>query len=184
MVRKTPEGSKRRDDGRFDGYRVNREMVPCLPARIVSECPSDPRRVPYLLIWKHRWTGMLKEVVRVASPYPTRDWLEIGLAEVKRGDGSRVSIRLIQRAHKPMLICNSCQKPRLALYGWETNVGPRNVSPARWPCRACAGLSYASEGRALLIPPGFPELKPFWSFYESHVQSLASRWFSLRHGQR
>jgi hypothetical protein len=22
-----------------------------------------------------------------------------------------------------MLICNSCKKPRLALYGWETNEG-------------------------------------------------------------
>ena len=123
MVRKTPEGSKRPDDGQFEGYRVNREVVPCLPARIVSECLSDPRRVPYLLIWKHRRSGLLKEVVRLASPYPIYDWLESGWAEVKRGDGSRVSIRLIQRAHKPMLICDSCQKPRLALYGWKTNVG-------------------------------------------------------------
>ena len=86
MVRKTPEGSKRRDDGQFEGYRVNREVVPCLPARIVSECLSDPRRVPYLLIWKHRRSGLLKEVVRLASPYPIYDWLEIGWAEVKRGD--------------------------------------------------------------------------------------------------
>jgi len=120
--------------------------------------------------------------VSLASSYPTGDWPKIGWIEVKRADGSKVNIRLIQRAHKPMLICG--QKPRLALYAWETNEGPRNVSPALWPCRVCAGLSYASEGRALLIPPAFPELKPFWSFYESHVQSLGSRWFLLRQGQR
>jgi hypothetical protein len=161
MVGETPEVSTRRKNGQFDGYRVNREVVPCLPASIVCECLSDPRRVPYLLMWKHRGSGVLKEVVRLASPYPTHDWLEMGWAEVKRGDGSKVSIRLIQRAHKSMLICNSCQKPRLALYGWETNAGPRNVSLAPWLCRACAGLSYASEGQALLIRRLFPDLKPF-----------------------
>lgn len=78
-----------------------------------------------------------------------------------RTERSKVNIRLIQRAHKSMLICDSCPKPRLALHGWETNAGPRNVSPARWPCRACAGLSYASEGQALHIRRLFPDLKPF-----------------------
>jgi hypothetical protein len=180
MVRKTPEGSKRRDDGQFEGYRVNREVVPCLPARIVSECLSDPRRVPYLLIWKHRRSGLLKEVVRLASPYPIYDWLEIGWAEVKRGDGSRVSIRLIQRAHKPMLICDSCQKPRLALYGWKTNVGPRDVSLARWPCRACAGLSYASEGQALLNY--CRTSNRFLILCENRIQGLGSHWPLLHRG--
>lgn len=85
MVSQPPELCKRRDDGRFDGYRVNCEVVPCLPARIVSECLSDPRRVPYLLIWQHRWSGVLKEVVRLASANAAADWLEIGRAEVKRG---------------------------------------------------------------------------------------------------
>ena len=159
MVSKTPERCKRRDDGRFDGYRVNCEVVPCLPARIVSECLSDPRRVPYLLIWQHRWSKVLKEVVRLASANTAADWLEIGRAEVKRGDGSTVSIRLSQIANKPTLICNSCQKPRVALYGWQTNDGPRNVSPAPWPCRVCAGLSYASEGQALHIRRLLPDLR-------------------------
>jgi hypothetical protein len=162
METRSPELRKKRDDGRFEGYRVNCELVPRLPARSVRECLSDPRRVPYLLLWKHPWSGLLKEVVRLASPYPRYDWLEIGWAEVKRGDGSKVSIRLSQLAHKPMLICNSCQKHRLALYGWKTNKGPRSVSPALWPCRVCAGLSYASEGRALYIRRLFPELKPYW----------------------
>lgn len=158
----TERCTKRRDDGRFDGYRVNCEVVPCLPARIVTQYLSDPRRVPYLLIWKHRYSGVLMEVARLASPYPEYHSLEIGWIEVKRGDGSKVSIRLSQGARGSLLICNSCQKPRRALYGWETNDGPRNASPARWPCRVCAGLSYASEGRGLFIRSLLPELRPFW----------------------
>jgi hypothetical protein len=157
MVHKT----KRRDNGRFDGYRVNREMVPCLPARIVSECLSDPRRVPYLLLWKGRRWGALIEVVRLASPYPTSDWLSSRWAEVKRPDGSKVSIQLTRMGYKSMLICNSCQKPRCALYGWKSDEGPRNLSPAPWPCRICAGLRYASEGGALIIRHLLPQLRPF-----------------------
>jgi len=157
-----PQKCKRRDDGRFAGYRVNYEVVPCLPAHIVAKCLSDPRRVPYLLIWRHRYKGVIREVARLASPYPEHDWFGTGWVEVKRGDGSKQSVRVSQRAYKSMLICNSCQKPHLALYAWETNEGARNVSPAEWPCRVCAGLSYASEGRALLIRRLLPQLKPFW----------------------
>jgi hypothetical protein len=158
----TPEHDKRRRDGRFDGYRVNCEMIPCLPARIVSKCLSDPRRVPHLLLWKHRRSGELKEVVRLASPNPTSsDWLSSGWAELKRADGSKVSIRLSQIAYKPMLICYYCQKPRCALYGWEISEVARNVRPAGWLCRVCAGLSFASEGQALHIRRLLPDLKQF-----------------------
>jgi hypothetical protein len=161
MVSKAPECRKRRKNGRFDGFRVNCEYVPCLPARIVNKCLSNPHRIPYLLIWKDRRSGGLKEVVRLASPYPASDWLNTGWVEVKRGDGSKVNIRLTQKAYKSMLICNSCQKPRCALYGWEINEEARNVSPAGWLCRVCAGLSYASEGGALIIPRLLPQLRPF-----------------------
>jgi len=161
MVSQGQESSKRLKNGRFDGYRVNCEYVPCLPARIVSECLFDPRRVPYLLLWKGRRFGALIEVVRLASPCTTSDRLGSGRAEVKRADGSKVSIRLTQIAYKSMLICNSCQKPRWALYGWEINEVVRNVSPAAWPCRVCAGLSYESEGGALIIRHLLPQLRPF-----------------------
>ncbi len=166
MVNLNQNSTARRDKGRFDGYRVNCEVVPCLPARIVTQCLSDPRRVPYLLFWKQRYTGLLKEVVRLASPYPEYDWLKMGWVEVKRGVGSKVNIRVIQGARASFLICNSCQKPRRFLYGWETNEGPRNVSQAFWPCRVCAGLSYASEGGALVVRTRCPALKPtsgLWS---------------------
>jgi hypothetical protein len=162
MVTNAAESDKKRKDGRFDGYRVNREYVPCLPARIVSQCLSDPRRVPYLLLWRGRHWGVLQEVVRLASSYPTvSDWLSSGWVEVKRPDGSKVSIRLTQIAYQSMLICNFCQKPRWALYGWQINEVVRSLSPAAWPCRVCAGLSYASEGGALVIRHLLPQLKPF-----------------------
>ena len=156
----------RGDHSRFDGYRVNCEVVPCLPARIVTICLADPRRIPYLLIWKHRRSGVLKEVIRLAPPHPAFDSLEIGSVEVKRWDGIKVSIRVSQRSWGSLLICNSCQKPRRALYGWKTNEGPRNVSQALWPCRVCAGLSYASEGGALIVRSRCPALRPssgLWS---------------------
>ncbi len=160
MVNTKQKCSSKRIEGRFDGYRVNCEVVPCLPARIVVHCLSDPRRIPYLLLWRHRYSGILKEVVRLTSPYPEYDWLNMGWVEVKRGDGSKVSIRLSPGARGSFLICNFCQKPRRFLYAWETNEGPRNVSQAAWPCRICAGLRYASEGGALVVRTRCPGLKP------------------------
>jgi hypothetical protein len=160
MGSETRKCTKRRDDGRFDGFRVNCEVVPCLPARIVAQCLSDPRRIPYLLFWRHRYSGVLKEVVRLVSPYPNHDWLEMGWVEVKRGDGNKVSIRLAQIGCGSFLVCNFCQKPRRTLYAWETNEGPRTVIEAGWPCRICAGLSYASEGGTLVIRSRCPALKP------------------------
>jgi hypothetical protein len=161
MVSKAQEDGKRRKNGRFDGYRVNCEMIPCLPARIVSKCLSDPRRVPYLLIWTGRRSGMPMEVARLAFFCYTSDLLSSGPAELKRADGSKVSIRLTQKAYKPMLICNYCQKPRCALYGWEINKVVQNVRPAGWLCRVCAGLTYSSEGQALHIRRLLPDLKQF-----------------------
>jgi hypothetical protein len=113
-------------------------------------------------MWRHPYKGVLMEVVRLASPYATSsDWLSSGWAELKRVDGSKVGIRLSQIAYKPMLICNYCQKPRCALYGWEINEVVRNVRLAGWLCRVCAGLSYASEGQALHIRRLLPDLKQF-----------------------
>ena len=121
MESEARKSAKRRKNGRFDGYRVNCEYVPCLTARIVNQCLSDPRRVPYLLLWKGRRWGAVQEVVRLASRYPAPShWFSSGWAEVKRGDGSQVNIHLTQIAYKSMLICNSCQKPRCALYGWRS----------------------------------------------------------------
>lgn len=48
-----------------------------------------------------------------------------------------------------------------ALYGWEIDEMIRDVRPAAWPCRVCAGLSYASEAGALITRRLLPQLKPF-----------------------
>jgi len=131
MVDSTQKCSAKRSQGRFEGYRVNCESVPCLPARIVTECLSDPRRVPYLLLWRHRISGELKEAVRLAPfCHPVNDSRGARYVELKRWNGISVGIRLGIGGRGSLLICNSCQRPRCALYGWETNDGPRNVSPA------------------------------------------------------
>jgi hypothetical protein len=57
-----------RRSGRFFGRRVNCEHVPSLPAWIVSRVLDDPRKIPYLLVWRSRSDGTVREAVRVA-PY-------------------------------------------------------------------------------------------------------------------
>ena len=57
-----------RSEGRFLGRRVNCEQVPLLPARVVAWMLDDPRKIPYLLIWKSRSDGTVKEAARIA-PY-------------------------------------------------------------------------------------------------------------------
>jgi len=54
---------------------------------------SDPAACPLLLSWRHRYSGVLREVVRLASPYPGYDWLEMGWIEVMRGNLSKVNLR-------------------------------------------------------------------------------------------
>jgi hypothetical protein len=82
-------------------------------------------------------------------------------SETRRGDGIDVLISLSQRPKGSFLICNSCQEDRRALYAWKVNQGLHNVSPVGWHCRVCAGLSYASEGGALVIRRLLPQLKPY-----------------------
>ncbi len=150
--------SQWRYDGRFAGNRVNCEGVPALPAWAVRWCLDDPRRIPYLLIWRSPWTEEVQEAVRVARyiprpPFPPRD----DLVEVKRTDGSVCILRFVWQelprngGRSLLLKCHYCGIPRRALYGWEASRQTHTVTRATWECRACAGLRYASEGGALLI---------------------------------
>jgi hypothetical protein len=150
-----------RSEGRFLGRRVNCEQVPFLPAWAVAWVLDDPRKIPYLLIWKIRSDGTVKEAARVAPYYEAAgrggpDWT--GSFEIKRHDGTRDFIRTLLRTlprnggRVRLLICPYCSIPRRGLYGWEpggrfTNSVPRST----WGCRECNGLRYASEGGALLI---------------------------------
>jgi len=56
---------------------------------------------------------------------------------------------LYVNARKNLFYCHGC------------NEVVRNVRPAGWLCRVCAGLSYASEGQALHIRRLLPDLKQF-----------------------
>jgi hypothetical protein len=155
-----------RRSGRFSGYRVSCEHVPCLPARVVAGCLTDPRRIPHLLIWARHsvpaertsQTGFSfvepREAVRLAPISfcgEATAWVQ-----VERWNGTRSNIRVIERplprhgGKDLLLVCYHCQRPRRALYGREAIKGARYIKSADWLCRACASLSYASEGGALI----------------------------------
>jgi hypothetical protein len=174
---------KQRRSGRFFGRRVNCELVPLLPAWAIGQILDDPRKIPYLLVWRSDRDGQVKEAVRVAPYSDTHtssgdnrevfcaanresslrcDWVT-----VKRTDGSYQNICAVVRplsrngGTARLLLCLCCQIPRRALYGWKVDHWGRYTNSAQtcsWRCRACASLRYASEGGALV-------LRSRWSFF-------------------
>jgi hypothetical protein len=164
-----------RRGGRFFGRRVNCEYVPLLPAGAVRRVLDDPRKIPYLLVWKNSSDGEVKDAVRVAlceDPGPfygtNREvfcirgrYLPCNWVNVKRTDRSNEILRTVwqplprNRARDLRLVCPGCQAPRRFLYGWEPGGQyTSSVQTSRWQCRKCAELRYASEGGALLIRGG------------------------------
>ena len=143
--------------GRFEGVRVNREQVPMLPASIVRRVWDDPRRIPYLLLWKGRQDGKLKEAVRIMRVVGNPGLPEAASVEVKRPGGSAMPIYLVWRwqphgGNSLLLRCWRCHKPRRELYGVRVAYGA--IRQADWECRICARLSYSSEGEALIFRGG------------------------------
>ncbi len=146
-----------RRGGRFFGRRVNCESVPLLPAGVLRTVVEDPRKIPYLLVWKND-DGEVKEAVRVIGLGPTPYLPTADSVEIKRTDGSVVRIRAMKWSlprnggYTLLLACPFCCSLRRALYGWEPG-GPYTTSAQRcgWQCRRCAGLRYASEGGALVL---------------------------------
>ncbi len=159
MVGRGVTYAKYRRGGRFYGRRVNCERVPALPAWAVGRVLDDPRKIPYLFVWKSPSDGTVQEVARVAAevapdPLPR----ETGWVEIKRADGWCSFIRTVvsplprNRGKARLLVCPYCQAPRRALYGWTPGGRFTNsVQRTHWQCRVCAGLSYASEGGALVF---------------------------------
>jgi hypothetical protein len=152
---------RQRYEGRFFGRRVNCEYVPMFPASVARRVLDDPRKIPYLLIWRIPRDGGIGEAVRVKhlrhaglpSQFPEAD-----LIEIKRTDGTVTYVRVSKRplprngGVDALLICPVCCTSRRALYGWKP--GGRyttSVKTAPWQCRQCARLRFASEGGALLI---------------------------------
>jgi hypothetical protein len=136
------------------------ENVPCLPAQALAVVLGDPRGLPYLMVWKDRDGGGIKEAVRVARYSESADRFKsdwTGCVELKRPDGSHTLMRTIQRplprngGKALLLVCWHCDHQCRALYGWAVNRTRKHgvfVNP--WQCRNCAGLRYASEGGALV----------------------------------
>jgi hypothetical protein len=163
MVSRGSSYPESRCEGRFLGRRVNCEQVPLLPAGVVASMLDDTRKIPYLLIWKSRSDGTVKEAARIAPYYAAAgrggpDWT--GALEIKRHDGTRDFIRTLLRTlprnsgRVRLLICPYCSIPRRGLYGWEPGGRFTNsVVRSTWGCRKCNLLRYASEGGALLIRP-------------------------------
>jgi hypothetical protein len=131
--------------------RLNCENMPVIPAWLVRRCLDDPRRIPYLLVWKREHLdGKIMEVVRLAR-YKRDD----NYVEIKRTNESTTVLRIVWRTlprnggRALLLHCFICNTPRRHVYGWEWDSFSgwsnrvRNVS---WRCRSCARLRYSSEG--------------------------------------
>jgi hypothetical protein len=161
--------------GRFFGRRVNLEYVPLLPARAVRWVLDDPRRIPYLLVWRRERDEEAKDAIRVAQcgdPGPfygnSREFFRVrgtffrcSWVTVMRPNGRGDILRAIWRplpkndAYDLLLVCPGCDIPSRYLYGWEAAGRFTNSAEAsRWQCRSCARLRYSSEGGALVLRGG------------------------------
>jgi hypothetical protein len=146
-------------NGHFLGFwaRLNCENMPVIPARIVRNNLDDPRRIPYLLVWKgDRHDGEIKEAVRLTRYVePSNSRVADNYVELKRADGStsvlRITWRMLPRngGRALLLVCSYCNTPRRHVYGWEWDSfsgWSNRVRRISWRCRSCARLRYSSEG--------------------------------------
>jgi len=125
--------------------------MPVIPAWIVRSNLDDPRKIPYLLIWKRESDGKIMEAVRLtchAHGYS-------GYVQLKRTDGSTAVLGLVWQplprngGQALLLFCPYCQTPRRFFYGWEWDSfsgWSNRVRSISWRCRSCAQLRYSSEG--------------------------------------
>jgi hypothetical protein len=124
--------------------------MPVIPAWLVRSNLNNPRRIPYLLIWKDdRHDGKIMEAVRLAHGGFSN------LVELKRTDESTTVLRIVWRTlprnggRALFLLCPHCDTPRRHVYGWEWDSlsgWSNRVRQISWRCRSCARLRYSSEG--------------------------------------
>jgi hypothetical protein len=71
--------------------------MPVIPAWLVRSCLNDPRKIPYLLIWKDERHGdEIKEAVRLARYVDPHDSNAANNhVELKRPDGSLTVLRFV-----------------------------------------------------------------------------------------
>ncbi len=131
--------------------------MPVIPAWLVRNNLNDPRRIPYLLIWKdERHGGEIKEAVRLTRYVDPQDSRAANNhVEIKRTDGSFTVLRIVWRmlprngGRALFLVCSYCNTPRRHVYGWEwdsVSGWSNRVRQISWRCRSCARLRYSSEG--------------------------------------
>jgi hypothetical protein len=148
--------------------RLNCENMPVIPAWLVRSNLNDPRRIPYLLVWKdERHDGEIKEAVRLARYVDPHDSQAANNhVELKRTDGSVTVLRFVWRmlpqngGRALLLVCSYCNTPRRHVYGWEWDSfsgWSNRVRQISWRCRSCARLRYSSEG-GYLRPTGLGRL--------------------------
>jgi hypothetical protein len=148
-------------DGHFLGFwaRLNCENMPVIPAWLVRRCLDDPRKIPYLLVWKDERDNEIKDGVRLARGVGALE----GYVELKRANGNTTILRLVWRTlprnggRALFLLCPYCDTPRRHVYGWEWDSfsgWSNRVKRTDWCCRSCNRLRYSSEGGALVLRGG------------------------------
>jgi hypothetical protein len=135
--------------------------MPVIPAWIVRANFHDPRKIPYLLVWKRERDGEVMEAVRLACQQPFDGSVELNrgatheYVELKRTNGTITFLRIVWRmlpcngGRALLLRCPHCETPRRHVYGceWDSFSGWSNtVRSISWRCRSCARLRYSSEG--------------------------------------
>jgi hypothetical protein len=131
--------------------------MPVIPAWVVRRSLDDPRKIPYLLVWKdERHGGEIKEAVRLARYVePSNSLMVDNYVELKRTDGSATVLRTVWRmlprndGRALLLVCSYCNTPRRYVYGWEWDSfsgWSNRVRRTEWCCRSCNQLRYSSEG--------------------------------------
>lgn len=146
-------------NGQFLGFwaRLNCEHIPVIPAWLVQSNLNDPRRIPYLLIWKDkRYEDEIREAVRLARYIePNNSRVTDNYIELKRTDGSLTVLRIVWQMLPRngglglLLVCSYCNTLRRYVYGWEWDSfsgWSNRVRRISWQCRSCARLRYSSEG--------------------------------------
>jgi hypothetical protein len=128
--------------------------MPVIPTSLVRSNLNDPRRIPYLLVWKDERDGRIMEAVRLACFFAYG--IEgNGYVELKRTDGSVTILQIVWRTlpsnggRALFLLCPHCDTPRRFVYGWEwdsVSGWSSRVRSISWRCRSCARLRYSSEG--------------------------------------